>query len=158
METLDKHFRALTQQAFARYGFAYGELAARWPEIVGEALSPHCEPQRIRWPRGTGENAQKSGGTLFIVAAPGRALDIQYETPRIVERINRFYGYGAITAVKIVQGSLGPAKPVRPSPLPPPPERLCKEVQSIDDPRLRAALERLAAGVASRGQSSPQGK
>ena len=39
MERLDKHFEKLTKASFARYGFAYGELMARWPEIVGETLS-----------------------------------------------------------------------------------------------------------------------
>lgn len=158
METLDKHFRALTQQAFARYGFAYGELIARWPEIVGEVLAPHCEPQRIRWPRGAGETAQKSGGTLFVLAAPGRGLDVQYEAPRIIERINRFYGYGAVAAVKVAQGQLSPPKPGRPAPLPPAPEHLARDIEAISDPGLKQALSRLAAGVASRSRSSPQGK
>ncbi|MGL4527478.1 MAG: DciA family protein, partial [Aestuariivirga sp.] len=82
MDTLDKHFRELTRQAFARYGFSYAEVNARWPEIVGEALAQHARPERIKWPRGAGENAQKLGGTLVIAAAPGRALDLQYEVPR----------------------------------------------------------------------------
>ena len=158
METLDKHFRALTKQAFARYGFAYGELIARWPEIVGEALSPHCEPERIRWPRGASETAQKAGGTLFITAAPGRALDVQYEGPRIIERINRFYGYGAIASVKIAQGQITWRQAPAAQPLPQAPQALTGEIQTIADQGLKAALERLAAGVGSRRPSSPQGK
>ena len=107
METLDKHFRELTRAAFARYGFAYAELIGRWPAIVGDAVAQACEPERIKWPRAAGESAQKQGGTLVIRAAPGRGLDLQHETPRIIERINGFYGYGAIAAVKIMQGRTG---------------------------------------------------
>ncbi len=158
METLDKHFRNLTKEVFARYGFAYGELISRWPEIVGESLAPFCEPQRIRWPRGAGAVEQKSGGTLLITAAPGRALDLQYEVPRIIERVNRFYGYGAIAAVKIGQGSIAPRHAQGPSPLPPAPERFSQHTALITDPQLKAALDRLAAGIASRSPSSPQGK
>ena len=112
MERLDKHFEKLTKASFARYGFAYGELMARWPEIVGEALAQHSEPERIKWPRGSGENAQKLGGTLVIRAEPGRGLDLQYQTHQIIERINQFYGYGAITSIKIMQGHLAKAKPL----------------------------------------------
>ena len=110
MERLDKHFAKLTKASFARYGFAYGELMARWPEIVGEALARHCEPERIKWPRGAGETAQKLGGTLVIRAAPGRGLDLQYQSHQIIERINQFYGYGAVTAVKIMQGHVSHSK------------------------------------------------
>jgi hypothetical protein len=158
METLDKHFRSLTREVFARYGFAYGELIARWPEIVGEALAPFCEPQRIRWPRGAGAVEQKSGGMLLITAAPGRALELQYEVPRIIERVNRFYGYGAITSVKINQGSISPRRRQALHPLPPAPERFSQHTAVIADPALKAALDRLAAGIASRSSSSPQGK
>ena len=41
MERLDKHFEKLTKASFARYGFAFGELMSRWPEIVGETPSAY---------------------------------------------------------------------------------------------------------------------
>ena len=36
---------------------------------------------------------RKQGGTLVIRVTPGRGLDLQHETPRIIDRINAFYGY-----------------------------------------------------------------
>ena len=48
--------------------------------------------------------AQKLGGTLVIRAEPGRGLDLQYQSHQIIERINQFYGYGAVTSVKVMQG------------------------------------------------------
>jgi hypothetical protein len=113
MERLDKHFEKLTKASFARYGFAYGELMARWPDVVGETLAQYCEPERIKWPRGSGENAQKLGGTLIIRAEPGRGLDLQYQTHQIIERINQFYGYGAITSIRIMQGHVTATKHLR---------------------------------------------
>lgn len=157
METLTKHFRDLTRAAFARYGFAYAEVIARWPEIVGGNLASQCRPDRIRWPRGAGDEARKSGGTLIIAAAPGRALELQYEVPRIIERINGFYGHGAIAAVKVVQSSEAFKAP-------PPAPRKSKNIaypqsfMEIDDERLKAALTRLGEGIAGRSQGSPQGK
>lgn len=157
METLDKHFRHLTRAVFDRHGFAYGEVIARWPDIAGEALARHCRPERIRWPRGSGAEARKSGGTLVIAAAPGRALDLQYEVPRIIERVNGFYGYGAIAAVKVVQAPEPIGQPPKPAPRPlkPVPDQI---LEKIEDDQLKAALARLGQGAAGTGPGSPQGK
>ena len=93
MDTLDKHFRELTRQAFARYGFAYAEVIARWPEIVGEALARHARPNASSG-RAARAKAPRNGAARWSSrAAPGRALDLQYEVSRIIERINGFYGY-----------------------------------------------------------------
>lgn len=153
METLDKHFRDMTRAAFQRYGFGYGELLARWPEIVGETLSGFCRPERIKWPRGAGDEAQRRGGTLVIGAAPGRALDLQYEVPRIIERVNAFYGHGALSAVKVAMSQDWLAES---SPPPPPNVNSISDQQlaEISDQGLRTALERLGRGIAS----SPQAK
>ncbi len=161
MHTLDKQFRELTKAAFARYGFAQMDLTARWPEIVGERLSRHCRPERIKWPRGAAETAQKLGGTLVIRAAPGRGLELQHETPYIVERINRFHGYGAIAAVKIVQDSQWAESPAAPPvrPLDAAAERTLNDrLSSVADPALKAALARLGAGALGRRPGSPQSK
>jgi hypothetical protein len=155
METLDKHFRELTRAAFARYGFAYGDVIARWPEIAGEALAGFCRPQRITWPRPA--EGRKSGGTLVVEAAPGRALDLQYEVPRIIARINGFYGYAAIATVRVIQGAAVPEKPATESPVPQK-NILYHDLDAIDDHALKAALQRLADGVAGRSGGSPQGK
>ncbi len=158
MQTLDKDFRALTRAAFARYGFAYADLIAQWPAIVGEDLAQWCEPERIRWPRG-GEDERKQGGTLVIRVVPGRGLDLQHETPKIIDRINSFYGYGAIASVKIMQGPLSRRKPARRVP----PElsqnrakALEAQLEAVADPTLKDALRRLGTGILS--PRSPQAK
>jgi hypothetical protein len=158
MRTLDKDFRALTRAAFARYGFAYGDLITQWPAIVGDSVAQWSEPERIKWPR-AGADERKQGGTLVIRVTPGRGLDVQHETPRIIERINAFYGYGAIAAVKIRQGALS-RKPAASATLPAlgaqAREALESELQGVADPGLREALRRLGQGVLS--PRSPQVK
>jgi hypothetical protein len=67
---------------------------------VGEDLAAVSAPERIRWPRGAGEAQQMQGGTLVVRAAPGRALELQYEALRIIARINGYLGYGAIAKLK----------------------------------------------------------
>jgi hypothetical protein len=158
MRTLDKDFRALTRAAFARYGFAYGELITQWPAIVGEGIAQWSEPERIRWPR-AGADERKQGGTLVIRVVPGRGLDLQHETPRIIDRINAFYGYGAITAIRIRQGALRPKRaPARVlSALGAPAAQALEiELDGVAEPGLKDALRRLGQGVLS--PRSPQTK
>ncbi len=158
MKTLDKEFRALTRAAFARYGFAYADLITQWPAIAGEAFAKWSEPERIKWPRAAAEE-RKQGGTLVIRVLPGRGLDLQHETPRIIERINAFYGYGAIASVKIVQGALTARKPPRPALAPLRPaaaQALESRLETVADPDLKEALRRLGKGVLS--PRSPQAK
>lgn len=157
METLSKHFREITKAAFARHGFAQADVVANWDAIVGEALAAISAPERIKWPRGAGEEASKQGGTLVIRAAPGRALELQYEASRIMSRINSFFGYGAVSAVKVVQAQELPQG--RPSPARLPEKPVCEqELATLEDGPLKAALERLGRGVAGSSRSSPQGK
>lgn len=161
MERLDKHFEKLTKASFARYGFAYGELMSRWPEIVGETLARHCEPERIKWPRGAGETAQKLGGTLVIRAEPGRGLDLQYQSHQIIERINQFYGYGAVASVKVMQGHVARSKPLKnkENPLDSQAEKaLAARLEPIVDEKLKQALHRLGEGALAKRPSSPHEK
>jgi hypothetical protein len=157
METLGKHFRAITEAAFKRYGFAQADVVAHWADIVGSELAAHSMPERIRWPRQSGEQAQMQGGTLCIKAAPGRALELQYEASRIIGRINSFFGYAAIAKLKVTQSAESFTKP------PPRPrlaeKPLCEQsLETFEDERLKAALTRLGRGVAAASRSSPQDK
>jgi hypothetical protein len=159
MQTLDKPFRNLTQAAFARYGFAYGDLLSQWAAIVGEDIARACRPERISWPRQAGESRQRQGGILILRAMPGQALELHYETPRLMERINAFYGYSAIIAIKIRQATADAAKPAR-RPLAPlaldEAAALDAELDGIGDDALRQALHRLGAGTLARSKSSQQ--
>ncbi len=158
MEALSKHFRAITRTAFARHGFAQADVVSNWNAIVGEDLGAISAPERIKWPRGAGEEAQKAGGTLVIRAAPGRALDLQYEASRITGRINSFFGYGAVVAIKVVQA--GDWREARTPPAPKKPGKFLQNpiLAAIKDDQLRAALERLGENVAVTAPSSPQDK
>lgn len=157
MESLNKYFREITRAAFARHGFAQAEVITNWGDIVGNDLAEVSAPERIKWPRGSGEEAQKSGGTLVIRAAPGRALELQYEAPRIIGRVNSFFGYGAIGHIKVMQAQELGKRPARPAPFNPKPLENQK-LEEIEDASLKEALERLGRAAAAARQSSPQGK
>jgi hypothetical protein len=157
MRTLDKDFRSLTRAAFARYGFAYADLITQWPAIVGDALAQWSEPLRIKWPR-AGVDQRKQGGTLVIRVVPGRGLDLQHETPQIIDRINSFYGYSAIASVRITQGTIS-RRPPHPAPRELGPDQakaLEARLEAVADPDLKEALRRLGQGILT--PRSPQAK
>ena len=80
------------------------------------------------------------------------AIELQHESPHVIERLNTYYGYQAVTALKIVQGPLhrGLEKTERRSvgPLPAAQEAgLQRDVGQVEDEQLRQALVRLGRGA-----------
>jgi hypothetical protein len=155
METLHKHFRELTREAFARHGFAQAELVANWNEIVGPEIAAISAPENLRAPRGAG--AARQGAVLHLRTAPGRALDVSYAGPRIIERVNAFLGFGAVAQIKAIAAARWRESPQA---FPPPPESFADEqsLAAISDEALKTSLHRLGAAVAAHARGSPQGK
>ena len=88
---------------------------------------------------------------MHLSVEPARALDVQYQTQLIVDRINAYFGYRAVADLRIVQASgVAPQTPpvVRPkSTIDAAPDPV---VATIADEGLRVALERMQAGMRAR--------
>ena len=149
--------------AFRRYGFIQSSVVSRWPEIVGERYAGVSLPESIRFPRG-----EKEGGTLNLLVSGAHATLMQHITPEIVERVNRFFGYGAISQVRFKHGFVNPPKDtekpeqkrsntrVTPPPsLKPAPIELGDSLRDIGDPELNRVLESLATAIA-KSEGAPQ--
>jgi len=128
--------------AFRRFGFVQSSVVTRWQEIVGEQYATISCPETIRFPMG-----QKSSGVLELTVEGAHATLMQHVIPEIIERVNRFFGYGAINRVKIRQGHVSksdiPAAKAPPK-LRPVPMELGENLRDIADPELQAVLESLA--------------
>ncbi len=140
--------------AFRRYGFVQSSVVTRWPEIVGPEHAKVCAPEAIRFPPG-----ERSDGVLQLVVAPAHAPIIQHVIPEIIERTNRFFGYRAISKVKMRQGpvqarAIEGGKSSRPPELKPIPMELGESLRDIGDPELRAVLEGLARTLGDDGQET----
>ncbi len=159
MKAVGKHFGKVVAKAYDRHGTAWAGLLTQWPEIIGQQMSAYCALEKITWPRNVSPTTtirsrhQKEGGTLVIKVAFGRALEVQHQTPQIIDRINAYYGYGAIAQVKIIQGSLKIRKPEEKRQLQPLDQQtsnaLDDQMGEIDDRKLKDALRKLAQGVLS---------
>lgn len=134
--------------AFRKFGFVQSSVVTRWPEIVGPAHARVCAPESIRFAPG-----EKSGGILQLVVVPAHAPIITHVIPEIIERVNRFFGYSAVSRVKLRQGEVKPppatSTPAAPPSLRPIPVELGESLRDIGDPELRAVLESLARSLGS---------
>jgi hypothetical protein len=137
---------SVTKTALDKRGFVQGEVIGRWREIIGERLAASTSPEKLTFPRG-----ERSGATLYVRVSPGLAVEIQHDQPRILQRINAYFGYSAVARLKLVQAPVPP----RPRGVQPRPRTLAdseinsirKEVAGTQDPDLRAALEQFGRSV-----------
>jgi hypothetical protein len=140
MDRLDKHFRQLTQGVFARFGHAYAELLRQWPALAGDDLARVSRPDRLR------QAGRNGDSVLTLRVAPGHAVLVQHDAPRLIERINSAFGYQVVERLKILADDTLVEEPVGP-----PARRLeagdrlrlRARLKSVPDDRLREALGRL---------------
>lgn len=129
-------------------------MLAHWPEIVGAGLAEFSAPEKLVFPRASGDEGakgQRSGAVLTIRVDGPVAVEIRHLEPQIIERINAYYGYSAVARLKLVQGPL-PAKArpryrkIRPLAAD---ERaaLDQDLEKIEEPALRKSLEKLGERV-----------
>jgi hypothetical protein len=137
--------------AYRRDGDDQTSGVTRWPEIVGPRHARVCAPESIRFPPG-----EKSEGILQLVVVPAHAPLIQHVIPEIMERVNRFFGYKAVTKVKLRQGEVKPPsgemRAAAPPSLKPIPIELGESLRDIGDPELKAVLESLARSLGTKNE------
>ena len=139
----------IARPAFGKRGFAEAGVLTDWPVIVGPVLAAETRPIKLSFPRGA-----RTEGTLQIRVTSAFSTELQHLAPLVIERINRYFGYGAIARLTLSQGPVirPPRNKRRPLPDPEPEalRRLETRVAAIEDEELRAALAGLGRQVASR--------
>ena len=112
-------------------------------------LAAETRPINLSFPRGA-----RVDGTLQIRVTSAFSTELQHLAPLVIERINRYFGYGAVQRLVLSQGPVirPPRNKRRPLPDPGPEavRRLETRVAAIEDEELRAALAGLGRQVASR--------
>ena len=124
---------ALVRPAFRKRSPAAAQVMADWDQIVGPALAAVSQPRKL------------FSGTLAIACTGPMAMELQHLSVELIARINAYLGQVTVTRLRFVQDLH--AAPARP----PPPRRAIeaahKATESIADPELRAALEKLGQYV-----------
>lgn len=133
--------KALTRQALGKRGFAATDLIERWSDVVGTELSQGVRPNKITYPKGA-----RANGTLHVKVMGGAfATLLEHRKKYILEKINTFLGYVAVTDIKMTQGAFLASKvsPKAPSPRELTPEEeeiLQNRVKEIEDKELKKAV------------------
>ena len=131
----------LTKPLYRARGFAEAGVLNDWPDIVGRPLADYTAPERLG-----------PDGALEVRVGGAWALELQHLEPLVLDRIATYFGYRAVTRLVLTQGPLPP----RPEPPRKPrpkvlsnaqAEALARDLAMTEDPKLRAALERLGREV-----------
>ena len=148
-----KQVAATARAIFKSRGFQQDHIVRHWVEIVGPSLATMSLPEKLAFPRKKGEdNNRRAEGGLLTVRVDGPAsLEFAHQEPQILERINGYYGYRAVTRLKLLQAPL---------PLPAPSKKrqilalneeeeaeLLSKTADIASPELKASLEMLGRKV-----------
>ena len=139
------------EPALRKRGFSAVEIITNWREIIGAGLADEVSPDRLAFPHGT-----RNRGTLHVSAPGAVALELQHLEPMIVERINTYFGYGAVGRLAVTQGAArkrqGSGKPATAAPRAVNPIRGAEieaSTESIASGPLRDALRGLGKSIAS---------
>lgn len=148
--TLASQVGKLIKPIFGERGFTDSAIVNDWQEIAGEYLAKHCAPEKIHYSHG-----KKSKGTLHLrIDNGGLAIQLQHLEAVLIERINAYFGFGAVESIRITQGPLPKTtenKFSSPRLLSKIEERrLFNCLRDINDDDLHHALERLGRAIMSK--------
>lgn len=135
----------LVTPACQKQGFVQASILLDWSQIVGAKFAETCLPVKVTFPYG-----QRQNGRLHVQVSSGLAPELSFLEPMILERINRYFGYGAIGKLFIHQEPLAPRlhrpKKVQQD-LPETRQALEDQLSDIQDEGLRTALLNLGLGI-----------
>lgn len=146
MRAVGRELPRIAGRALGKRGLGEAQLLAEWRAVVGEELAAETLPMKLSFVQGGRKN-----GVLKLRVTSAAALAVQHREPQILERINSFFGYGAVARLALVQGPLPERGQVRrraPRPLTAAETAsLARRISQVSDPGLKSALARLGAAI-----------
>ena len=101
LQSISLALRPLTKQILGNKGFVEADIILNWGEIIGEELAEYCFPQRIEF-----QKEKKNNGCLHLDVPSGAfAVEIQHREKYILNKINTYFGYNAVSSIKIMQNN-----------------------------------------------------
>lgn len=139
-------------------GLAEARIVTDWPKIVGAQVAACTCPEKLA-PGSDGVD-----GTLHIRVAGGWATELQHLEPVFVEKVNAYFGYKAVSRLRLQQGPLpesysqghgkgqgrrGAELSTESPPLAPSEqEKIDAAAAEVTDPEIREALAAFGAALA----------
>ena len=150
------------------------DLIASWEEIVGERHAALSRPEKLNWPRRSDDEDAFEPATLVVACDGGHALFMQHDSTEVLASVNDYFGFTAVSKLKLVQKPLQTMPQRRKARMPrgvggagggigagsqrgelaqAKADRLEAMVDGIEDENLKKALKKLGKGVFSEGSS-----
>ena len=144
---LTKDVNTLTRNVLGERGFVSVDLIAQWGDIVGKELSVGVLPMRLTFPKG-----KRSDGTLYVRTAGGAfALLFEHQKNRVIERVNTYFGYPAVSNIRLVQGAIKFVEPETEEVAWPlgdeETQEILQKIDMVQDEKLRAQLFNLGVAM-----------
>ena len=145
MRAVGRELPRVAGRALGKRGLGEAQLLAEWRAVVGDELAAETLPIKLSFPPGSRKN-----GVLKLRVTSVAALSVQHREPQILERINGFFGYGAVARLALVQGALparlgtrSKARPLTAAES----AALADRLSQVSEPGLKSALERLGSAI-----------
>jgi hypothetical protein len=99
--TFPKLLPKLMKPVLKGYGFSEASIILDWSKIVGPELAAHCCPDRLSFQKG-----KQGQATLYLKVEPAFSLMVEYSHPLILDKINSYFGYQAVSRLQLIQTPL----------------------------------------------------
>ncbi len=147
LNTLTYEIRQITKPILGKRGFAGVDVITYWEDIVGFDLSRGIRPEKLVF-----EKDSRINGTLYVKAAGGAfAMLLEHQKERVIQRVNVFFGYPAVSRIKVRQGALFLKTPsieaTKPSLSPQKLKQLQERLKNIEDPNLKTVLFNIGKAI-----------
>ena len=102
LDPLTREVQKLARPLLGQHGFTQVELITHWSDIMGSELAIGVKPVKLTFPA-----KDRMNGTLHVRTAGGAfAMLLEHQKGRIIERVNTYFGYPAVSNLKIEQGGV----------------------------------------------------
>jgi len=135
-DTLPKILKTKLKKA----NFVDISVIKNWKEIVGDDIAKNCWPIKIFFSDGNNSN-----GKITIKVKRGWSLEIEYKNQEIIEKLNQYFGYKAISKINIIQNFEEYAVESKKNKIEKKitKKKFFKEITNIKQPKLQKALLKL---------------
>ena len=104
-KTIGDSLKKINRNISNKYGKIEYLIIAKWPKIVGQFFANHSEPNKIsRIPDGENDTGDVIySNYLHINVSPVAAVEFQHFKDKIIDKINSYFGYKAISNIRLKQ-------------------------------------------------------
>jgi len=88
----------ILEKKLKKANFIEISIIKNWKEIVGNDIAKLCFPTKIIF-----SNEGNINGKIIIQVKRGWSLEIEYKSNEIIDKLNQYFGYKAISKMNIIQ-------------------------------------------------------